>query len=244
MSKSPSTYQSSMRVKKQVPAAGFIAYYRVSTDKQGVSGLGLDAQRAAVARYIGGKGDLLGEFTEVESGKSHLNRPQLKEAVAACNKQHAKLIIAKLDRLARNVHFISGLMESAVEFCAVDMPQANRLTVHIMAAIAEHEREMISARTKGALEEVKKRGIKLGNPRWAESLGKARQARIDQNPSVSPAIIEMMRQMRFEGKTYRAITASLNGVGVKTPSGCRWHSSTVRAAMNRSLVGKKSNKGV
>ena len=178
---------SSTRLKPAQPSSGphpHVAYYRVSTDKQGQSGLGLDSQRAAVARYVAGKGELIAEYTEIESGKSHLNRPQLKQAVEACKKQHAKLIIAKLDRLARNVHFISGLMESAVEFCAVDMPQANRLTVHIMAAIAEHEREMISARTKTALDQAKARGTKLGNPRLA---GSPREGECGKTETSSPA---------------------------------------------------------
>jgi hypothetical protein len=115
----------------------------VSTDRQGQSGLGLDAQQEAVVRFVGGVGNLAAEFTEIESGKKHTNRPQLAAALAASKKQGATLVIAKLDRLARNVHFISGLMESKGDFVAVDMPQANRLTVHIMAAFAEHEREQI-----------------------------------------------------------------------------------------------------
>ena len=115
-----------------------VAYYRVSTDRQGQSGLGLDAQREAVARFVGSAGGtLLAQYTEVESGKRHTNRPQLAAALAECKRRKATLVIAKLDRLARNVHFISGLMESKVDFVAVDMPQANRLTVHIMAAFAE-----------------------------------------------------------------------------------------------------------
>ena len=128
----------------------YVAYYRVSTDRQGESGLGLEAQRAAVARFVGAV-PLLAEFQEIESGKSHTNRPQLTAAMELCRKQKATLVIAKLDRLARDVHFISGLMKSGVEFVAVDMPHANRLTVHILAAVAEHEREMISARTKSPL---------------------------------------------------------------------------------------------
>src|SRR4028119_557620 len=129
----------------------FIAYYRVSTDKQGRSGLGLDAQREAVHRHLnGGDWSLVAEVVEVESGKRN-DRPKLAEALRLCRIHKATLIIAKLDRLARNVAFISNLMESGVEFTAVDFPQANRLTVHILAAVAEHEREMISRRTKDAL---------------------------------------------------------------------------------------------
>src|SRR5215472_8539959 len=157
----------------------YIAYYRVSTERQGKSGLGLDAQRTAVIDYLNGGGwKLLGEFTEVETGKGRnalARRPQLKAAIEVCRKQKATLLIAKLDRLARNVHFISGLMESGVEFVAVDMPMANRLTVHILAAVAEHEREMISARTKAALQAAKAKGTKLGapDPRQGSALGVA-----------------------------------------------------------------------
>ena len=132
----------------------FVAYYRVSTDRQGVSGLGLEAQRRAVADFAAGRGGILAEFTEVESGRKN-DRPELRAALAACQRERAILVIAKLDRLARNVAFIAGLMESGVEFVAVDMPQANRLTIHILAAVAEHEREMISQRTRAALQAAK-----------------------------------------------------------------------------------------
>src|SRR5215472_18823823 len=140
----------------------FIAYYRVSTAKQGESGLGLEAQRSAVLDYLnGGRWKLVGEFKEVESGKKN-DRPALAKALAACRVHGATLIIAKLDRLARNVAFISNLMESGVDFEAVDFPQANRLTVHILAAVAEHEAKVISERTKAALSAAKRRGVKLG----------------------------------------------------------------------------------
>jgi DNA invertase Pin-like site-specific DNA recombinase len=135
----------------------FVAYYRVSTERQGASGLGLEAQRAAVARFAG-SASLLAEFTEVESGKRHTSRPQLLAAIELCQQQKATLVIAKLDRLARNAHFIAGLLEAGVEFVAADMPQANRLTIHVLAAIAEHEREAISQRTRSALQAAKARG--------------------------------------------------------------------------------------
>jgi len=153
----------------------YIVYLRVSTDKQGVFGLGMDAQREAVRRYVQNHGHILAEYVEVESGKKS-DRPQLTAALAECRKNRATLVIAKLDRLARNVHSISGLMNSDVEFVAVDMPTANRLTIHILAAVAEHEREMISERTKAALAAAKARGVKLGNPRPHEALAKARAA--------------------------------------------------------------------
>ncbi len=209
---------------------GFVAYYRVSTDRQGISGLGLDAQREAVSRYVAVH-PLLAEFQEIESGKSHTNRPQLIAAMELCRKQKATLVIAKLDRLARDVHFISGLMKSGVEFVAVDMPHANRLTVHILAAVAEHEREMISARTKVALAEVKKRGVKLGNPRWEKTLHVARAAR---NPlSPSPQVVQIVQQQRQQGHTLRVIADHLHGLGIMTPYGNRWHAKTIRDLLIR-----------
>ena len=146
----------------------FIAYYRVSTKRQGESGLGLEAQRESVLSYLnGGRWKLIDEVTEVESGTRKGNdRPALQNALALCRVHGATLIIAKLDRLARNVAFISKMMESGVEFVAVDFPQANRLTVHILAAVAEHEAVMISQRTKAALQAAKARGVVLGGESW------------------------------------------------------------------------------
>src|SRR5262245_36539818 len=130
----------------------FVSYVRVSTERQGKSGLGIEAQRQAVNAYTGSQhGHLLEEFREVESGKKD-DRPQLVAALASCRKHKAVLVIAKLDRLARRVSFISALMDGDVDFVACDFPQANRLTLHILAAVAEHEREMISQRTRGALQ--------------------------------------------------------------------------------------------
>ena len=158
----------------QAKSAGFIAYYRVSTDRQGKSGLGLEAQRAAVGRYLAGIGGiLLAEHTEVETGRRN-DRPELQKALAACRKHKARLVIAKLDRLSRNVAFIATMMDAGVEFVACDNPHATRLTLHILAAVAEHEREMISARTKAALQAAKARGVRLG--RNAESLATANHA--------------------------------------------------------------------
>jgi DNA invertase Pin-like site-specific DNA recombinase len=142
----------------------FVAYFRVSTDRQGKSGLGLEAQRETVMNYLnGGNWSLVGEFTEIESGKRS-DRPELEKALAACKKQKAKLVIAKLDRLSRNLAFIATLMESGVQFVAADMPEANELTVPIMAAMAQYEGKQISKRTKDALAAAKKRGVRLGNP--------------------------------------------------------------------------------
>lgn len=206
---------------------GFIAYYRVSTDRQGASGLGLDAQREAVKRFIG-SAELVAEFTEVESGKKHTNRPQLAAALSECKKRKCTLVIAKLDRLARNVHFISGLMESHVEFTAVDFPQANKLTIHILAAVAEHEATMISQRTKAALAQAKKRGTVLGNPRIAAARLKAAAANRTPPPAKTVAI---MAEMRQSGKTFRAIAQHLNALNVTTGRKACWYAASVRSVL-------------
>src|SRR3954468_5314792 len=143
----------------------FVSYLRVSTDKQGRSGLGLEAQRTAVAGFLnGGRWELVAEFVEIETGK-RADRPVLAQALATCRLHRAVLVIAKLDRLARDAHFLLGLEKAGVEFVAADMPHANRLTVGIMALVAEEEARATSARTKAALAAAKARGVRLGNPR-------------------------------------------------------------------------------
>lgn len=203
----------------------------MSTDKQGITGLGMNAQREAVARYIHTRGQIIGEFIEVESGKKHTNRPQLLAALAECRKRRAVLVIARLDRLARNVAFIANLMNSDVEFVAVDMPQANRLTIHILAAVAEHEREMISQRTKAALAAAKARGKKLGNPNYQHALACARAA-LDYRPP-APEVLNLMVRWRREGDTLRNIAERLNDINNRTPQGAVWYGSSVRAALLR-----------
>jgi DNA invertase Pin-like site-specific DNA recombinase len=214
------------RTFERVTVSDFVAYYRVSTDKQGRFGLGMEAQREAVTRFLATRGQLAGEFVEVESGKNHANRPQLTSALAECRKRRAVLVIAKLDRLARNVHFISGLMNSDVEFVAVDMPTANRLTIHILAAVAEHEREMISQRTKAALAAAKARGTRLGNPRAAEAAAIARAAK--KLPKPEPEVLGLAARLKKEGKGLRAIARELNRLNIRTPLGSLWHPWTVR----------------
>ncbi len=221
----------------------FIAYYRVSTDRQGKSGLGLDAQRKAVADYLnGGAWELVEEHTEVESGKRN-DRPELAKAIAACRKNKATLVIAKLDRLARNVAFVSSLMEAGVDFLAVDMPTASRLTVHILAAVAEHEREMISARTKAALAAAKARGRKLG---WAidgrskdqlEAARKGASVRRSRAGVQADNVLPIIRQIEASGAaTLQQVADALNARGVPTARGGSWYPATVarikaRAAM-------------
>ncbi len=208
----------------------FVAYYRVSTDRQGESGLGLEAQRAAVARYVGDV-PLLAEFQEIESGRRHTNRPKLAEALELCRKTRATLVIAKLDRLSRNVYFLSGLMESKVDFVAVDMPEANRLVIHILAAVAEHEREMTSQRTKAALAAARARGQTFGNPRWQDSLPKARASR--NFKPLPPEVIEQIRRHRGQGWTLRQIAQHLESMGVPAQKGSKWYPKTVSDQLNR-----------
>jgi DNA invertase Pin-like site-specific DNA recombinase len=219
----------------------FIAYYRVSTARQGRSGLGLEAQRKAVADHLnGGAWELVAEFTEVESGKRN-DRPALAQALELCRKQKATLLIAKLDRLARNVHFISGLMQSGVDFVAVDMPQANRLTVHILAAVAEHERDMIAARTKAALAAAKARGKLLGwaNPArsWEERVAAAvKGAAVNRTKAdrFAANVLPIVRQIKDAGiGTLDGIASALNARGVATARGGAWYPATVRNLLAR-----------
>jgi DNA invertase Pin-like site-specific DNA recombinase len=227
------------------PAPEFIAYYRVSTDRQGASGLGLDAQRQA-ARHHAGSGQLIAEYTEIESGRRHTNRPQLLAALAECRKHRAVLLIARLDRLARNVAFIANLMESGADFIACDMPTANRLTIHILAAVAEHEREMISKRTKAALAEAKRRGTRLGNPRLAEARQHAMRTHQRRRPA--DEVLNLMTGWRQQDWTLRRIAEELNRLSIRSPRGRQWYASSVRnqirtAAGTFTLTAIKSQSG-
>jgi DNA invertase Pin-like site-specific DNA recombinase len=201
----------------------FIAYFRVSTDKQGKSGLGLEAQRKAVLDYLdGGRWSLVQEFVEIESGK-HNERPQLTAALAACKKHRARLVIAKLDRLSRNLAFIAALMESGVEFVAVDNPHANKLTVHILAAVAEHEREMISERTKAALRAAKARGTRLGNPQLAKAAKRGTAAVKANAKQFAANVLPIIEEIERAGFTsHNAIAAKLNERNVRTARGGKW----------------------
>jgi len=207
-----------------------IAYYRVSTARQGASQLGLDAQRAAVTRFLKGTA-LMGEFTEVESGKRN-DRPELAKALAACKLYRAKLIIAKLDRLARNVAFISNLMDSDVEFIAADFPEANRLTIHILAAVAEHEREMISQRTRAALTVAKARGVKLGNPRLKPGTNTkpATEAKIVKARVFSEHMLPVI--LGLDG-TLKEKAEALNNRGITTSRGGRWNAASVMRVLRQ-----------
>jgi DNA invertase Pin-like site-specific DNA recombinase len=217
----------------------YVAYYRVSTQKQGKSGLGLEAQQAAVANYLnGGNWRIVAEFTEIESGKRK-DRPKLADAVAACRVHSAKLIIAKLDRLARNVAFVSALMEAGVEFEAVDFPQANRLTIHILAAVAEHEARAISERTKAALAAAKRRGVQLGGYRAGAKLtAKARQAgvRAVQRRADARAadLAPIVHELQAAGvASLRGIADELNRRRIPTPRGSQWMAGSVSRLLAR-----------
>ncbi len=210
----------------------FVSYYRVSTDKQGRSGLGLEAQRTAVTAFTMGRGNVLAEFTEIESGKKN-DRPQLVAALDLCRKKKARLVIAKLDRLARNVAFIANLMESGVEFIACDMPEANRLTLHILAAVAEHEREAISRRTKDALTAARARGTRLGNPRPVSSLARGRATLMKQTDERHANVRPLIKDLQAQGIGLRAIARELNRRGIPTARGMKWAHATVAAVLQR-----------
>jgi len=212
----------------------FVSYLRVSTDKQGRSGLGIEAHRAAVAAYLMGFGATpLAEFVEVESGKRD-DRPQLARALAECRVRKATLIIAKLDRLARDAHFLLGLQRSGIAFTAVDMPNANRLTVGIMAMVAEEERRAISERTKAALAAAKARGVKLGgrveNLKNAE-IGRERGAVVRREKAASRTadLLPVIDTIRAEGVTSATgIAKALNERGIPTTRGGRWQAVQVQ----------------
>jgi len=214
----------------------FVSYLRVSTQKQGTSGLGLDAQRAAVEGFMKTTGGaLINEYQEVETGKGSdalAKRPTLRAALEFCRRKGATLVIAKLDRLARNVHFVSGLMESRVRFVACDMPEANELTIHIMAAFAEHEAKRISQRTKEALAIARSRGVVLGSAGAANL-----KSNVETRQQAASAAVERLRPvfegMRSRGLSQRLMAAELNSIGIPTPKGGQWRLSQIQRALAR-----------
>lgn len=218
-----------------------VAYLRVSTQKQGRSGLGLEAQRSAVEAYAAQRGaKLLNTFTEVESGKLDV-RPELDKALHLAKVTGATLVIAKLDRLSRNAAFLLTLRDSGVKFIAADMPDANELTVGIMALVAEQERRAISKRTQEALAAAKRRGVRLGNPNGARALRRAHKgnsasldvirAKADARARDLGPVIE---SLAGEGVTsLGAIAAALNERGMLTPRGGRWYKASVGNLLGR-----------
>ena len=198
----------------------YVAYYRVSTDKQGINGYGMEAQREDVSQFVLSRGgQLADQFVEVESG-AKTDRVQVWRAISECKRLKATLVIAKLDRLGRNVAFISSLMESGVDFVACDMPHASRFELHIRAAVAEEERRMISQRVKDGLAAAKRRGVKLGGYRGALRRHK------DQKVVEAEAFVESVRaafdSMVRSGLGQREMARQLNAFGVKTKTGKEW----------------------
>lgn len=221
--------------------ADYVGYYRVSTQAQGRSGLGLEAQRTAVATFVSSvSGELRAHFEEVESGGKS-DRPQLRSALRYCRSKKATLVIAKLDRLARNVHFISQLMESGVEFVAADMPTANKLTIHIIAAMAEYERDVISQRTVASLRSAKVRGVALGNPAIStiSRLGVAKNRELADQ--FACRLMPAIDALRATGVTsYSRIAESLEAAGVRTQRGGQWSAAGVRNIVCRAQLGARS----
>jgi len=209
----------------------FVAYYRVSTGGQGRSGLGIEAQKRSVQAYLEQvSGSLIGEYTEVETGKKAHNRPKLAEALAHCRKRKATLILATLDRLARKVHFISGLMESKIAFVCADMPNAGAFELHIRAAVAEEEGRKISERTKAALASLKARGVRLGSPKLEAINAPRRAAADDFALKLAPTIAALKK----EGyTTYQSIADVLNDRKIPTVRGGKWHLRTVYLLIKR-----------
>lgn len=231
-----------------------IAYYRVSTKRQGESGLGLESQQATIQSYCRVNGcEVFAEFTEIESGRVN-SRPRLAMALRLAKARKATLMVAKLDRLARNVAFLSALMESKVDFIACDIPEANKLTLHILAAVAEHEVDRIRERTSAALQAAKARGKLLGSHRPGHWLGheKARaegakrggringELKIDEAKEAYLDVTPMIRKMHAEGHTFEAIANHLNACGQVTRTGARWHATTVHRLLKRFKIDTRS----
>ena len=216
----------------------YVAYLRVSTQKQGYSGLGLEAQREIIHNYLHDTIPI-SEYVEVESGRKS-DRPKLKEALSQCRKEGATLIVAKLDRLARSVSFLSSLLESDVDIVFCDFPQANKMVLHIISAISQYEAELTAARTKAALQAKKARGFNLGNPehlldKHEEAIQnsiKTCKAKADSNPNNKRAIA-LLRTLVKEEHTYQEMAEILNREGFVSSHGCSFTKSTVYKLIKR-----------
>lgn len=216
----------------------YVAYCRVSTDKQGKSGLGLEAQQSAIAAFLRPDDQMIQPpYVEVESGKRS-DRPQLEAALSRCRKTGATLLIAKLDRLSRDAHFLLGLQKAGVDFVACDMPQANKLMVGIMALVAEQEREMISQRTKAALAAAKARGQKLGGDRGYRPVAppdhrKASEVRVLKADHAAHKVLPIIQRLQQTTTSLNGIAQNLNELGHKTPRGGLWTATAVKRALLR-----------
>jgi DNA invertase Pin-like site-specific DNA recombinase len=218
-----------------------VLYFRVSTASQERSGLGLEAQRHAVEAFCARRGcEVLAEFTEVESGKSS-DRPQLLKALHHAKVTGATVVVAKMDRLSRNLAFLATLQDSGARFVAADMPEANELTVHIMGAVAQAERKAISTRTKEALQAAKARGVTLGNPNGAEALrraGRGNAAAVEALKAGANVhavnLAPIIAHLKAEGHTsLRDLAGALNERRMLTPRGGRWYATSVRNLLAR-----------
>ena len=222
-------------------ANSFVTYYRCSTSKQEKSGLGLEAQQAAVASFIGA-GKVVASYTEIESGRNN-ERPKIAQAIAHAKRSKARLVIAKLDRLARDVHFTSGLLKAGVDFVAVDMPFADKFTIHVIAAVAEKEAEDISKRTKAGLAALKARGVKLGAHRpgahklttEAMAVGRKLGSEWHRERAVQEMadLLPRMTELRQAGQTLQQICDTLNAEGQTTRGGTAWTPTQVRRVLVR-----------
>ena len=216
----------------------YVSYLRVSTQKQGYSGLGLEAQKEIIKNFLHDKTPIA-EFTEIESGRK-TDRPKLKEALTQCRTTGATLIVAKLDRLARNVSFLSNLLESDVEIVFCDFPQANKMVLHILAAISQYEAELTAQRTKAALQAKKARGAKLGNPEHLmnkheqaiANSNKTNSEKAKKNPNNKRAVA-FLKVMISQGKSLTEMTDILNSEGFVTAQGCKFVPATVRRLIKR-----------
>ena len=217
-----------------MPHDQFVTYLRVSTSRQGISGLGLEAQRQSVLQYLSGRPhSVLAEFVEVETGKGANaldKRPELRKALEQCRKSGATLLIAKLDRLARNVHFVSGLIETGVDFIAADMPNANKVMIQMHSVMAEWERDQISARTKAALAAAKARGVVLGATGSA-NLKQHIQQRQEAASAFQKRIQPVLNGFLAQGLTRRAMVDQLNALNIKAPRGGLWSLGQVQRAV-------------
>jgi DNA invertase Pin-like site-specific DNA recombinase len=219
----------------------FVSYYRVSRKEQGLSGLGLSAQKSSVVKYVESQdGVIIQEFTEIETGTNKRERVEIHKAIEMAKKEGAVLVIAKLDRLARQVTFVSSLMDSGIEFLAVDMPSANNFTIHIFSALAEQEAKLISSRTKVALAELKKLGSVLGNPKnltdnaRAKGVATIKENAInnDRNRQAQSVIVSC----KEKGMSYREIAKYLNQLNFKTRYGNEFLAPTVHQLYSRTLL--------
>jgi DNA invertase Pin-like site-specific DNA recombinase len=214
-------------------SVNYVSYVRVSTTSQGISGLGLDAQREAIRRFVNADDRVVSEFTEIETGK-RADRPQLTKAIDLCKSGGYTLLVAKLDRLARNLHFITTLQRSKVNFVAVDNPHATPFVIHILCAVAEQEAVAISQRTRAALEACKRRGVRLGNPNPAKAVKLAIQANQALAQDVSDRLLPVIKEIQKANVTsLRGIANVLNVRGFKTRTGKPFAPQTVKNVLAR-----------